>query len=421
MGPAWVADEDSGDVDRAVRESSSVSVKTVLVISPDARLTAELAPLLAQHLPLWPVVEWKEYPDLRVLAETLAGRSPAFCFLDVGSSRDIALRVLAVFASASPSTQVVVVLNGNDPDLILSSLRQGAAEFMLQPLSAGQLKPVLERLAQLNPALGVSDSTCKVVALMPAKGACGASTIAVNLAFQWKRLGLNRALLADLDPSTGVINFLLKLKWPYSFLDALSRSGSLDGDIWRGLVCATQGVDVLLAPENGVEPMLDLPDPSPIVEFTRSAYDVVVLDLGEPFSPWALALATAADQVLLVSTNELPALRSAQRVLQHLDRNHVERSKVRLVLNRYNPEAGLTQDAIETALHTDIGHVLPSDYDAVQKALVEGRTVAGGAPFTKSLQALAEALSGKSALTEAAPRRKAGSWTSLLGSFLSRS
>jgi pilus assembly protein CpaE len=408
-------------VDGAVWESSQVSVKTVLVISPDARLTVELAPLLAQHLPLWPVVEWKEYPDLRVLAETLASRSPTFCFLDVGSNREIALRVLAVFASASPSTQVVVLLNSNDPDLILSSLRQGAAEFMLQPLSSEQLKPVMERLAQLNPALGVSDSTCKVVALMPAKGACGASTIATNLAFQWKRLGLNRALLADLDPSTGVINFLLKLKWPYSFLDALSRSGSLDGDIWRGLVCSTHGVDVLLAPENGVEPMVELPDPSPVIDFIRSAYDVVVLDLGEPFSPWSLSLAAATDQILLVSTNELPALRSAQRVLQHLDRNHIERGKVRLILNRYNPEAGLTQDAIETALHTDVTHVLPSDYEAVQKALVEGKTVAGGTPFTKSLQALAEVLSGKSAAAEATPKRKTNSWTSLLSSFLSRS
>lgn len=398
-----------------------MSAKTVLVISPDVGLTVELTPLLAQHLPLWPVVEWKQYPDLRVLAETLGSRSPTFCFLDVGSNREVALRVLAVFVSASPSTQVVVLLNSNDPDLILSSLRQGAAEFMLQPLSSEQLKPVLERLAQLNPALGVSDSTCKVIALMPAKGACGASTIATNLVFQWRRLGLNRALLADMDPSTGVINFLLKLKWPYSFVDALSRSGSLDGDVWRGLVCASHGVDILLAPENGVEPMVELPDPSPIIDFTRSAYDVVVLDLGEPFSPWALSLAAATDQILLVSTNELPALRSAQRVLQHLDRNHVERGKVRLILNRYNPEAGLTQDAIETALHIDVTHVLPSDYEAVQKALVEGKTVAGGTPFTKSLQALAEVLSGKSAAGEATPKRKTNSWTSMLSSFLSRS
>lgn len=398
-----------------------MSAKTALVISPDARLIVELKPLLAQHLPLWPVVEWNSYPDLRVLGETLGGRAPAYCFLDVGSDREIALRVLAVFVAASPSTQVVVLLHGNEPDLILSSLRHGAAEFMLQPLSSEQLLPVMERLAQMNPAAGRADSSSKVIAFLPAKGACGASTVAANMAFQWKRLGMKSALLADLDPSTGIIGFLLKLKWPYSFLDALSRTGSLDGDIWRGLVCSKHGVDVLLAPENGVEPMQELPDPSPLVDFSRSAYDVVLLDIGEPYSAWSVSLAGAADQVLLVSTNELPALRGAQRVLQHLDRNRIERGKVRLVLNRYNPEAGLTQDAIETALHIDVAHVLPSDYDAVQKALVEGRPVAAGTPFTKSLQALAEQVAGQPAAQEPAHRKKGGSWTSLLSSFLSRS
>jgi len=408
-------------VDAVVVGSSPVSAKTVLVISPDVQLAMELKPLLAQHLPLWPVVEWTSYPDLRLLAETLASRSPSFCFLDVGSDREMALRVLAVFASASSSTQVVVLLNSNDPNLILSSLRQGAAEFMLQPLTSEQLHPVLERLAQLNPALSQPNSSSRVMAVVPAKGACGTSTVAANLAFQWKRLASSRVLLADLDPSTGIISFLLKLKWPYSFLDALSRTGSLDGDIWRGLVCSVNGLDVLLAPENGVEPMLELPDPAPIVDFSRSAYEAVILDIGEPFSAWSLSLAGAADQVLLVSTNELPALRGAQRVLQHLERNRIERSKVRLILNRYNPEAGLTQDAIETALHIDVAHVLPSDYDAVQKALVEGRPVATGTPFSKGLLALAEQLVGKSLATEASPKKKGNSWTARLSSFLSRS
>ena len=52
---------------------------------------------------------------------------------------------------------------------------------------------------------------------MPAKGACGATTIACNLAFQWKRLGAKKILLADLDPLTGTLSFLLKIKSIYSF------------------------------------------------------------------------------------------------------------------------------------------------------------------------------------------------------------
>ena len=38
---------------------------------------------------------------------------------------------------------------------------------------------------------------------MPAKGACGATTIAWNLAARWKKASNQRILLADLDALTG--------------------------------------------------------------------------------------------------------------------------------------------------------------------------------------------------------------------------
>ncbi len=82
------------------------------------------------------------------------------------------------------------------------------------------------------------------------KGACGASTLAASLAFQWKRFEAKRVLLADMDASTGTISFLLKLKSTYSFIDALARAESLDADLWRGIVSQSGGIDVLLSPEH---------------------------------------------------------------------------------------------------------------------------------------------------------------------------
>ena len=161
-------------------------------------------------------------------------------------------------AAMAPSIPVVVILNANNPDLILRCLRQGAAEFLLQPLSTEQLHPVLERLSQLstNPG-GERGGGAKVLCVMPVKGACGASTIATNLAFQWKRTGSKKVLLADLDPATGTLSFLLKLKSSYSFMDALNRAGTLDSDLWRGMVTPTGGltggIDVLLSPENPMD------------------------------------------------------------------------------------------------------------------------------------------------------------------------
>jgi len=136
----------------------------------------------------------------------------------------------------------------NDPDFILRCLRAGAVDFVVQPFTAEQIEGALGKLARMNPAPeSTGREPAKIFAVMPAKGACGATTIACNLAFQWKRLGAKRILLADLDPLTGTLSFLLKIKSTFSFLDALQREHELDADLWSAMVTQVNGVDVLLA------------------------------------------------------------------------------------------------------------------------------------------------------------------------------
>ena len=63
----------------------------------------------------------------------------------------------------------------------------------------------------------------------------------------------------------------------YSFVDVLTRSYELDHDLWNSMVTHVQGIDVLLAPELLVEGANDLRDPSPILDYARHNYDVVVI------------------------------------------------------------------------------------------------------------------------------------------------
>lgn len=329
------------------------------------------------------------------LEEALAG-APNLCFLDVNSDRDRALRLITELLDADPSLNIVAMLGSDEPDFILRCLRQGAADFLLQPFHADQLETALSKLARL---LQADDSNrrepAKVYCVMPAKGACGATTIACNMAFHWKRLGAKRILLADLDPLTGTISFLLKVKGAYSFMDVLLRSFELDGDLWRAMVTHTQGVDVLLAPEMMVEGINELRDAGPIVEFARQNYDVVILDTNGVYGEWALSQARIANELILVTTNELPALQAAQRALSYLDSNRIGRWKIRLVVNRYHKDVGLNREVIGTALHTDVFHIIPSDYEAVQRSLMEGKPIPANSAFGKSVISLVDRLGGR--------------------------
>ncbi len=207
--------------------------------------------------------------------------------------------------------------------------------------------------------------------VMPGKGACGATTLASNLAFHLQRIATvkKKVLLADLDPDRRHLSRLLledevELQ---SFVDALSHSSQMDEDLWRALVTHQQGVDVILSPENPVE-KIQTNEAAAMIEYSRENYSAVILDAASPYGEWQENIAKLCDELILVTTNELPALHATQRAIAHLERVGIERSKIRLVVNRFNGDLGLDRDAIQTALDLDIFYVLPNDGDTIQKS-----------------------------------------------------
>lgn len=394
------------------RESPPLARRAV-VISPSVRLLEELEPLLHSQLPGAALNYVRSYPSPAELSGLLSSGGQ-LVFLDAASDAGQAIQLLTEISRTHPGVQVLALLAGNNPDAMLRCLRAGASDFLIQPFTADQFEAALAKVARVQPvqAGAAAKEPAKIFAVMPAKGACGATTVACNLAFQWKRQGAKRILLADLDLLAGTLSFLLKIKSAYSFVDVLNRAGELDQDLWNAMVTQVNGVDVLLAPELIAEGIQDLKDPTPIIEYARHAYDVVVIDSGGVYGDWNLSQARLATDLLLVTTNELPALQAAQRALSYLDTNRIGRWKIRLVVNRYHRDVGLSREVIGTALHTEVFDSLPSDYEAVQNALMEGKPIPTSTPFGKSIVSLADKLGGRSEGI-----KKPSSLSGLLGLF----
>lgn len=381
----------------------------VLLIVPDQEMGATLHGLLDRLLPFSQVNELNSYPTRAVLEEALLEYGTTLCFVDSTSNQEWAQALLSDLAMLNSKLPVVAVHGQSNPDFILRTLRAGATEVLIHPLGEDQFVSVLERLHAVH---GANHHTGKLIAMIPAKGACGASTLSCNLAHYASRAGLSRILLADLDPLTGTIPFLLKLKSLYSFVDALTRSTSLDEDIWRGLVANWGGIDVLLSPDKPVHGIDEQSDASAMLQFAGMTYDLVVTDTNVPYGPWALSIARNCDELLLVTTNELASLQAAQKALAYFDRNRIERSKVRVVVNRFSKDFGLSQEVIEAALHTEVYHLIPSDYETINRSLVEGRAVPRTTAIGRSIATLVEKLTGKVVLQ---PKPKSSSLTNLFG------
>jgi len=351
-------------------------------------MASELLALLAREAPTMRVRHLETLPAAGSEATEAAGEVPRVCFLNVPSGSRQELGWLTKLSEPPFTVPTVALLGENDPEAALRCLRLGACGCLIRPFDGEQLQPVLLRVGYHESAPEDGGGR-KALCVMPAQGSGGATTLAANLAYLAGRAGFNRVLLADVDTLTGTLAFALKLKSPYSFVDALAHADQLDADLWRGLVSHYRGLDVLLAPDNplGCEPVTTAA--AQLVSYARRAYDLVVLDTGGAFAAPGLDLARLSDEVLLVITSELGAVYAAKRTLGYLAANGVQRSKIKLVASRWRRDIGFERDEIESALGMEVFHVLPSDPQAVEDALLEGRPVASGTTFGKSLGELA--------------------------------
>ena len=374
-----------------------------LVVCPQRELAGRLRAAFTE-LGITATVHLPEYPRMGSLAGVAAQGGCNILFLDVASNVEHAILLIGEAAASIP---VVALSSRKDADLILRCLHRGAGEFLAEP-NAQQMRLALDRLGRSRgPVAAPKPST--VYTVVPGKPGCGASTLAAHLAIELKRSGASRVLLVDADVLGGAIAFLLKVKTDFHLGDAVRDRHRMDADLWARLTVLCHGVDVLLAPESpaaGVE--IDRGVASDLVHFWQSQYEAVVIDTAGA-QPSAVDFIRLSDQILLVTTNELVALHATRRTVDYLEKNAIDRRRLRLVVNRYSPATGLKREEVQSALKLEPYVLLANEYEIVQQAVLEGKPVGPGTRFDRGLRALAARLTGKEA-----PVDKKPAWLGLL-------
>jgi pilus assembly protein CpaE len=334
---------------------------------------------------------------------------PTMCFIDVGSSDEALALVTEVAAAEIP---VAALHLNNQSDLILRSFRCGASEFLFVPIAPTDLIEAFERLLKKSAPQAKNVRPGKVWTVMPAKPSFGATTLSCNLAARMRHSLRRPVLLADMDTLLGSVSFSLKLKSAFSFIDVVNHGSQIDNDLWKKIIIPYDDVDVLLGPEVPRFEHPALPALPAFLQYVRQNYAAVLLDSPGPLSEWQLALARNSDEVLLITTNELPAVHATLRAIQLLEYAGAERSRLRLIVNRYE-ENGLEREAIETAVKLEVFWTLPNDYAPVQKAVLDGKMVSMHSRLGESIDHLAQRLTG---CQRVQPKR----WTASLPGFFSR-
>lgn len=376
---------------RSVSALSAEEMPSAWHIGSDMAVGSTLAALLKAEAPevQWVRIPWE--PGRALELEPLGEGEPRLCLIEISGAAEEALAVVDRLSRPPWRVPVVAVLDREDPELALRSMRRGACGCLVPPYAPDQLRPILFRAlrrAQEHPPVPTGNILC----IAPAKGACGATVLATTLADQLRRAGAQRMLLADLDPVAGGVAFNLKLSSPHSFADALRHASQLDADLWRGLVVSKPEFDVLLAPDAPVETEEDPASLTLLLSYARRNYEWILADVGSLGRGYSLELARLCDTLLFVLTPDPSAVYAAQRWLPHLVASGLNRSKIRLVMNRCNRSKGIDAEEAGSALGWRIDSTLPEDPSAVQAALIEGKPVAAASAYAKQVRRLAETL-----------------------------
>ena len=344
------------------------------------------------------VMEQRDLRNWPSLIERLSFLRPEVVLLDISGLPLPIEEAVAGVRAALPDALLVALDTAAQPETILTAMRAGANEFLYPPLG-NSLRKAIDRRAEirLRPREN-SRPPGKVLGFLSAKGGCGASTIACHLAAELGRLSAQRAehsLLVDLDLQSGIVGFLMKVKSPYSVLDAVQNLHRLDVSYWNALVSSEwPGLEIIPAPSAYLPK-----DPIPgeflakVVTFVRAHYSWTVVDMGCTLNMSTITVLDEIDDIYLVTTLEVPALHQAKQAVQTLI-NSGFGNRLHVILNRTPQRPDVTAEELERILGLPIDTMLPNDYYALYDAFCKGKLLPPGSHLSRQMSAFAMRLAG---------------------------
>jgi pilus assembly protein CpaE len=330
----------------------------------------------------------------------------------------------------SPQTQVVILSVQGDQNYMRRAMLAGARDFLTKPpmgdelISAvrrggemaraerGKSKPA--RTAAASPSMrgllppGAAGGLLqgKVITLYSPKGGTGCTTLAVNLAIALHTED-TRAVLVDANLQYGDVAMFFNEQGKNTILDIAPRVDELDADVMEEVMIKHEasGIHILAAPQRPEQgDRISVQQFSKVLEFLRQIYSYIVVDTASTLNDVILSAIDNSDAIVLVTTQEIPAIKNARLFLDLLQTMGVDRSHLLFVMNKFDKRIGITPERISENLKEKIGAVIPLDERVVIPAVNRGVPFMldnRSQPVARGIFALAEALRGKLAALEA--------------------
>jgi len=281
----------------------------------------------------------------------------------------------------SPELEVFLTASRIDPQLLLEAFRVGVKEFLSQPLTRQEMESALARFEErFSVTIAGSDRHFgRVVSVIGARGGVGVSTVATNMATSVQQGGKGESVaLMDLDLHGGDLGLFLDLHASQGLKHLAKDLSRLDETILRStLVKHASGLDLLASGYEACEDTEYVHGTTMrVIGLLRSMHRHIVIDCGHILDPAVKEALDYSDQVIVVTTLSLPAIRRTKKLLEAFAAAQYPVGKVIVMVNRYRSDQKELLSETESMLAVRMAGLIPNDYGTASEAIDHGK------PFT---------------------------------------
>jgi len=294
-----------------------------------------------------------------------------------------------------PYIQVIILSVQGDQNYMRKAMLAGARDFLTKPPMGDELISAIRRAGEmaqeeraksakghvapvmapgLPSAQGIRSTQGKIITVYSPKGGTGCTTLAVNLALTLHNEE-TRVVIVDGNLQFGDVAVFVNEQGKNTMVDLAPRVEELDPETVEEVMIkhAASGVHILAAPLRPEYAEKVTGDQfTKVLKYIRQLYAYVVVDTASLLTDITLAAIDASDVIILVTTQDIPAIKNARLFLDLLQTLGVERERIVFTMNRYDKRIAITPEKVSENLKQEIISVIPLDERVVIPAVNRG-------------------------------------------------
>jgi pilus assembly protein CpaE len=245
----------------------------------------------------------------------------------------------------------------------------------------------------------------KIITVYSPKGGTGCTTIAVNLA-----IALNnedtRSALVDANLQFGDVAVFVNEQGKNTILELAPRVDELEPDVVEEILIKHEasGIRILAAPQRPeMAEKISADQFAKVLQFLQRMYAYVVVDTSSILTDVVLATIDISDVIVLVTTQEIPAIKNARLFLDLLQTMGITKGKIVFAMNRYDKRIAITPERVSDNLKHEVSVTIPLDEKVVITAVNRGVPFMldnKSQPVGRGIFSLAEAVRARLTLLE---------------------